>query len=99
MDATDIATQFASGFIADTAFRHLGFVLIALIILCGAFSYIARRGEKALGLSLKGAIDGIEAAKDIYIDSKGKFGTVWPLTWVIIALFAGAVVIVLAVIQ
>lgn len=98
-DAQAIINQLASGFIADTAFRHLGFVLVALVILCGAFSFLARRGEKAMGLSIKGAVDAIEAAAKIYIDTDGKSGTVWPLALFLAVLFTGAVAIVLAVIQ
>lgn len=98
-DAQAILNGVASGFIADTAFRHLGFVLVALIILCGAFSFIAKRGEHSLGLSIKGAVDAIEAAAKIYVDERGKYGTVWPITLFLVALFTGAVAIVLAVIQ
>lgn len=98
-DTAQAMAKMASGYLADTAFRHLGFVVVALLIIAGLFSFISRRGEKAIGLSIKGGIDAIEAAAKIYIDTKGDYGTVWPLTFVLLSIGWAGVLVAITVIR
>lgn len=85
-ETTQAMAAMAAGFVADTAFRHLGFVIIALLINAGLFSFICRRGEKAIGLCITKGIDAIEDAAKIYVESGGERGTVWPLTLLLLAI-------------
>jgi hypothetical protein len=81
--------QMSAGFIADTAFRHLMFIVVALVVLAGLFTYILKRGEKDFGLDTSKAVDALEAAAALYVDTKGAQGTVWPLTLLLLAMVLG----------
>lgn len=93
---TDALTK---GFITDAAYRHLAFVVISLSIIAAVLTYIIKRGEKDVGFDPTKAIDNIENAADIYRETHGVQGTVWPITVLLLAGIAGCVVIAALVVQ
>ena len=97
--ARQLLADAGSGFIADTAVRHLGFSIVGLLIVVGFLAWLVKRGEKSVGFDLKKAVDNMEEAGAKYVASGGASGTIWPIPVLLVVVIVCATWIAVTVIR